>query len=736
LVDDAAASNARATLGVVIGTDVQAHSANLDSWSALATSAKQDADGNLTAIAGLSSAVDTLPYFTGTETAALTAFTSTARSLLDDTSISAMRTTLGVAIGTDVQAYDVYLDQISAITSPDEGAILYYDGTEWAALPIGENNQILQYNDIVTGSLRWVDIAGNDGLLPVPLNVIGNLTPAADQLPYYTGESSAALTTLTSFGRSLIDDTDAATARTTLGVVIGTDVQAWDQDLADISGLTRGKGSLLVGTASAWTLLDVGTDNQALIVDSTQTSGVKWGSPISDPELSAIAGLTSAADTLPYFTGSGTADLASFTSTARSLLDDADTATMRTTLGVVIGTDVQAWDDDLDTIAGLAHTKGGLIVGGASGWSFLGVGSDGEVLTADSGEIPGLKWDTAGSGGGASAAYRNRLINPFGRWKQSGVGAQTDGVYGFDQWYALVQNAAITSSQLTDVEDGVPYGMRYTQSQGTAQRFGIAQPLESLESKDLRGKDVTLKARVRCSAATTLRYAIIEWTGTADTITKDFVADWSNTTFTAGNFFTSTSTVITATGSVALAADTLTDVKLTGTVGSSANNIVVLFWTDSAQAYGTTLDISATWFGQGDSPTVVEFPVVADDWDRCQRFYEKSYEPDEAIGTINPATGIMILMYIAYGGTTAAVTGGWLVFKKQKVKVPTVTTYSPATGSAGQLRSNSVTSGTAGDVASTVTQTSTSGTEILGTQKANTGGGANLVYCYTADARL
>jgi hypothetical protein len=188
------------------------------------------------------------------------------------------------------------------------------------------------------------------------------LTPAANQLPYFTSTTAAALTPFSAFGRTLIDDADATAARVTLGLVIGTNVQAQDPTLQSLAGLTTAADRLPYFTGvDVVTVTPLTGFIRTLLDDADATearatlgvTGAGAGQP-ADSTLTALAGLATGADQVPMFTGIDTATQFTCTSTARTLLDDTTTLAMRATLGLVIGTDVQQADATLSALSGLA----------------------------------------------------------------------------------------------------------------------------------------------------------------------------------------------------------------------------------------------------------------------------------------------------------------------------------------------------------------------------------------------
>ncbi len=263
------------------------------------------------------------------------------------------------------------------------------------------------------------------------------------------------------------------------------------------------------------------------------------------------------------------------------------------------------------------------------------------------------------------------LINGNGQVDQELVTSLSDGTYGHDQWYALTQTASITKSTLTDVADGLPIMMRLTQSQASAQRFGYAQVIEAQRIKGLRGKQVSFGGKLRYSNNAPLRYAILEWTGTADVVTKDVVNSWTNGTFTAGQFFNSTTLTVNAVGTITPAAATVTDFLLTATLGSSLNNVIIFIWTEGTAAQNSTLDIAAS-LKRGTAIKPLIFRPVSDELSLCQRYFCKSYGLSQA-----PGDSVGLTQNAGFAWSTTGIFSPEIQFPVRMRVAPTITPYAP-----------------------------------------------------------
>ena len=113
-------------------------------------------------------------------------------------------------------------------------------------------------NPAVSGDVvEWVGLVGpvvgpaTYQISDAGLTSIASLTTASGSYLYATANDVYTTGVITAFGRSLVDDADAATSRTTLGLAIGTDVQAYNSVLA--STFAGGRLTLESGVAISTT---------------------------------------------------------------------------------------------------------------------------------------------------------------------------------------------------------------------------------------------------------------------------------------------------------------------------------------------------------------------------------------------------------------------------------------------------------------------------------------------------
>ena len=101
----------------------------------------------------------------------------------------------------------------------------------------------------------------------------------------------------------------------------------------------------ILGTPTSGTLTNC-TGLPAAGVTGTALVSAAIGTTVQayDADLAALAGVTSAADKVPYFTGAGTAAVADFTSAARTLCAATNVAAQQDALDLIPGIDVAAYD--------------------------------------------------------------------------------------------------------------------------------------------------------------------------------------------------------------------------------------------------------------------------------------------------------------------------------------------------------------------------------------------------------
>ena len=282
--------------------------------------------------------------------------------------------------------------------------------------------------------------------------------------------------------------------------------------------------------------------------------------------------------------------------------------------------------------AGLTDlTLNGALAAGGS------IGNSGQMLQTTG---TGLQWATVRN-------FKNALINGDFAIDQrvrpgdsvthtsSSAFPNNDDAFTLDRWYVLsdgnnrVEVNQETSDLPTELSEYQQTGcrLRVVNTSASAFKFGIAQMVEQRNCVGLIGKPVALSFKIKVSSTTKLsniKAAIVQWTGTADVITSDIVSSWNaagtNPTLIANASYVNTPANINP--SITWTAYDGTNAQpMTGTVSSSAKNLIVFIWSDVTDTTaGDFIYITDVQLEAGSIATPYERLPIDVQLNRCLRY--------------------------------------------------------------------------------------------------------------------
>ena len=339
----------------------------------------------------------------------------------------------------------------------------------------------------------------------------------------------------------------------------------------------------------------------------------------------------------------------------------------------------------------------------------------------------------------SSLSYQLLINGNFDIWQERtsiAAASLADGVtYICDQWYNVQSTTAkwgvaIDAGASVALPSGSTYGLQCVTADANIQ-MGIIQPVEFLNASKYRGKQASVSFYARTTAGkviSNLRCALINWTGTADTLTKDIVQTWAgngtNPTLIANATMLNTPSNLTL-------ATSWTRYKIENiTVPSTVNNLLLFIWVDDTTiTSGDEWYISQVQVNEGTTSLPFYPKGYNIELTDCMRYWEKSY----SVGAYPGGSGIEGngCFALAYG--TGALKP-WIQFKVGKRIAPSVINIYSYNGTLGKVCADNSTS----DIGGTVTAPrfgSNGILEVTGTGAPFTNG---LIYWYnwTASARL